>query len=180
MKRTYTLAIYTANHIGMLNQVSIIFTRRRINIESITVSKSELENIHRYTIVINDDELTVKKIAKQIEKQVDVHKSFYYTDDEIVSHEFALFKLPTSSFTKANAEDILRGHQATILAITEEYMVVEKSGYTHEIQDLYKALEPFTILEYCSSGRVAISKRMKTLNTYLKEIGTKQDYSLNL
>ncbi len=180
MKKKFTLAIYTANKSGMLNQVTIIFTRRNLNIESITVSKSEIENVHRYTIVIIDNEERVRKLVKQIEKQVEVHKAFYYTDEEIVSHEFALFKLPTQSFTQANAEDILRGYEAKILAITEEYIVVEKSGYAEEIDEFYKALEPYNILEYCSSGRVAISKRMKPLKSYLEELGTIEDYSLNL
>lgn len=180
MKKRFTLAIFTANKSGMLNQVTIIFTRRNLNIESITVSKSEIENVHRYTIVVIDTEEEVRKLAKQIEKQVEVHKAFYYDDDEIVSHEFALFKLPTESFTNSNAEEVIRGYEAKVLAMTEEYIVIEKSGYAEEIQKFYQAIEQYNILEYCGSGRVAISKRMKPLTSYLDEIGTIQDYSLNL
>jgi len=180
MKKRFTLAIFTANKSGMLNQVTIIFTRRHLNIESITVSKSEIKDVHRYTIVVMDDEESVRKLVKQIEKQVEVHKAFYYSDEDIVSHEFALFKLPTEAFTKSDGEDIVRKHEAKILEMTEEYIVIEKSGYAEEIQEFYKALEPYNILEYCSSGRVVISRRMKPLKSYLEELGTIKDYSLNL
>ena len=178
MKNQFTIAVYTENQIGMLNKVTIIFTRRHINIDSITVSESEIPDIHRYTIVITEEEKKVKKIVKQLQKQVSVTKAFYYNNDELVYQQFALFKLPTDSFTQGKAEVILRGHQARILAVTEEYVVVEKSGFAEEIQELYKELEPFHILEYCSSGRIAISKRMKELRDYLKEIGSVKDYSL--
>lgn len=174
----FTISVYTENQIGMLNKVSIIFNRRHINIESLTVSESEIPGIHRYTIVVITDEPQIKKVTKQLTKQVDVVKAFYYSNDEIVYQEIALFKLPTSSFTQGNAEVILRNHHSRILAVTEEYIVVEKTGYKEEIQALYKELEPFRILEYISSGRVAISKRMKELRTYLDEIGSIEDYSL--
>ena len=78
MKEQFTISIFTENQIGLLNRVSIIFTRRHINIESITASESEEEDIHRYTIVITEAESLVKKVVLQLEKQVDIVKAFYH------------------------------------------------------------------------------------------------------
>ena len=65
MKNQFTISVFTENQIGLLNRVSIIFTRRHINIESITASESEVKGIHRYTIVISEELGLVKKVVKQ-------------------------------------------------------------------------------------------------------------------
>ncbi len=78
MNTTYSISIFTEDIIGLLSRVTIIFTRRHINIESITASESEIKRIYRYTIVITVSEEQVKKIIGQIEKQVDVLKAFYH------------------------------------------------------------------------------------------------------
>ena len=96
---TYNISVFTENSVGMLNRITIIFTRRNINIESITASESEIEGIHRYTIVVNEPKETVRKVVSQIEKQIDVVKAFYHSDDEVVYQEIALYKLPTIAFT---------------------------------------------------------------------------------
>ena len=61
MKQQYTISVFTENQIGLLNRVSIIFTRRYINIESITASESEVSGIHRYTIVVSEELELIKK-----------------------------------------------------------------------------------------------------------------------
>lgn len=94
-KKLYTLLIYTENMVGMLSQVTAVFTRRQVNIESINASASSIEGVHKYTITTWSDEEQVKTITKQIEKKVDVIKADYYTDDQIFIREDALFKLST-------------------------------------------------------------------------------------
>ena len=173
MKEEFTLSVYTEDVIGILNKVSNIFNRRHINLKSITASPSEIEGIHRYTIVIDETETQVKKIIGQIEKQVDVAKAFYYRKEQVVFQELALFKLHTASFTTCDVEKLLRKYGAHIVDVTTEYAIVEKSGWHEDIQDLFNALkEDFEVLEYTNSGRVAISKEMKLLETYLEELNT--------
>ena len=38
-EKTYTIFAFTENKVGLLNRITIVFTRRHINIESITVSE---------------------------------------------------------------------------------------------------------------------------------------------
>ena len=47
------MSIYTENNIGLLNRISAIFQRRHINIESINTSVSEIEEVSKFTIVVN-------------------------------------------------------------------------------------------------------------------------------
>src|ERR1044071_25586 len=95
-KQEFTITVYTENQIGLLNRIAIIFSRRKINVESLNTSPSEVESIHRFTIVVNETEEVIKKLVRQIEKQVEVLKAYYNTADEIVWQELALYKVSSA------------------------------------------------------------------------------------
>src|SRR5450631_1176826 len=99
-KEEFTISVYTENHIGLLNRVAIIFSRRKINIESLNTSPSEVGGIHRFTIVINEFEEVVKKLVRQFEKQVEILKAYYNTCEEIVWQELAMYKVPTDEIAE--------------------------------------------------------------------------------
>ena len=77
MKQTFTITAFSENHIGLLNRITIIFTRRRVNIETLTVSPSAIKGVHKFTIVVNETREMVEKVVKQIDKVVEVIKAFY-------------------------------------------------------------------------------------------------------
>jgi acetolactate synthase small subunit len=72
MKKEFTITVYGENQIGLLNRIAIIFVRRKINIDTMNTSPSEIVGIHRFTILIDETEEVVRKVCRQIEKQVDV------------------------------------------------------------------------------------------------------------
>jgi acetolactate synthase-1/3 small subunit len=171
MNTTYTISIFTEDIIGLLSRVTIIFTRRHINIESITASESEMKGIYRYTIVVTVSEEQVNKLVKQIEKQVEVLKAFYHISSEIISREIALYKVSSEALKENELfTRIVNENHAKILSIAPEYIVIEKTGDEREIKLLFNDLEKFGMLEFVRSGKVAITKPMKTLNTFLKEV----------
>lgn len=171
MKTTYTISVFTEDKIGLLNRISIIFTRRHINIESITASEIEVKGIYRYTIVVTVTKDQVEKLVKQIEKQVEVFKAFYHLNSQVLSREIALYKVSTEALKENELfTRVVRENHANILSVSPEFIVLEKTGEEREIQNLFNELERFGVLEYVRSGRVAITKPMKTLTTYLKEI----------
>jgi acetolactate synthase-1/3 small subunit len=171
MKEEFTLSVFTEDRIGLLNRVSIIFTRRHINIESITASESEVLNVHRYTIVVNETKELVEKVVKQLNKQVEIIQAFMHLNDAVVYQELALYKVPTHVLAQGGeAETLVRRHNARVLSVAPEYTIIEKTGHKSETQELFKELEPYGILEFVRSGRVAISKPMKHLKEYLSEI----------
>jgi len=169
MKKRFTLSIFTENIVGILNQVTIIFTRRHINIESIVVSESEMDGIHRYTLVISETDEVVRKVVLQLEKQVDIIKALYHEDKDVIYQEIALFKMPSDVLIKGGeAEKIVRNHFARIISVEEGFIILEKTGHKEETQKLFNELKPYGVLEFVRSGRIAITKPMKTLETILK------------
>ena len=91
--KRYTVSIYTENNIGLLNRISAIFQRRHINIESLNTSRSEIENVSRFTLVVDATEDQIKKIIGQLERQVEVIKAYYHTDEETIYQVSAMFKI---------------------------------------------------------------------------------------
>ena len=167
----YTVSVFTENFIGLLTRITLIFTRRHVNIESITVSESEVKGVHRYTLVVKTTEDVVSRIVQQIEKQVEALKAFYYREEEIIHQEIALYKVSTKFLDgQHNLERLIRDHHARIVTVESEYLVIEKTGHKPETQELLDQLQPFGVLEFVRSGRVSISKRMKELSQYLDEM----------
>lgn len=178
MTKQFTITIFTENRIGLLNRVSIVFTRRHINIDSITASESEVKDIYRYTIVIQSTETQVRKLVSQLEKQIEVIKAFYFVEDEVIHQEIALYKVQTSEIISASTlERIIRENNARILSIENGFFVIEKTGYKDETQQLFEQLEPYGVLQFARSGRVAITKQNKELTNYLKELQIESEKS---
>lgn len=171
MKESFTLMVFSENRTGLLSRVVGLITRRKVNIETLTVSQSSIEDIHRFTIVLDVTEEIVEKICNQIDRQVDVLKAFYYRNNEIVYQEIALYKVPSEAMYNSNhVERLIRDHNARILAIEPEYVVVEKTGHQEETEALLNEFRKIGIYEFVRSGRVAVVKPMERLNNYLKTI----------
>lgn len=170
LKQEYTITVYTENHIGLLNRIAIIFSRRKINIESLNTSPSEVDSVHRFTIVISETEEVVRKLCRQIEKQVEVLKAYYNTQDEIVWQELALYKVPTDVIqAEVKVERLLRQHGAKAVVIRKDYTVFEVAGHREETDGLIRVLEPYGLIEFVRSARVAIIKDSDGFHSKLKE-----------
>ena len=173
-KKLYTVIIFSENTVGLLNQITIIFTRRQLNIETLSVSPSAIQGIHKFTITTFADEDMIDKVVKQIDKRVDILKAYYNTD--MVFQEIALYKLSTELFIKmGTVEDLIRKYNARILEMNETCVVLEKSGHYDETQALFRELsETIGVLQFIRSGRVAITKsRVERLSDMLAEMERK-------
>lgn len=169
-KQEFTITVYTENQIGLLNRIAIIFSRRKINIESLNTSPSEVDSVHRFTIVINETEEVVRKLCMQIEKQVEVLKAYFNTANEIVWQELALYKVSTDEIAeKVQVERLLRKYGARAVVIRHDYTVFETTGHREETDALIKVLEPYGLIEFVRSARVAIIKKSVGFHAKLKE-----------
>lgn len=159
-KKLYTVIIFSENTVGLLNQITIVFTRRQLNIETLSVSPSAIKGVHKFTITTFATEDTIDKVVKQIDKRVDILKAYYNTDEGLVHQEIALYKLSTELFIKMQgAEELIRKYNARVLEIDEDMVVLEKSGHYAETQALFKELsEKIGVLQFIRSGRIAITR----------------------
>jgi acetolactate synthase-1/3 small subunit len=165
----YTVSIYTENNIGLLNRISAIFQRRHISIESINSSISEIENVSRWTLVVKLTEEQIKKIIGQIEKQVEVIKAYYHTDEETIYQVSAMFKIKSDLlFEERQIQNIIKDSNSRIVTVNRDFFVLEKSGRKHEVDQLHRELSAFGIMQYVRSGRIAVTKDEMKISEMLK------------
>ena len=172
-RRLYTFLVYSENIAGILNQITAVFTRRQMNIESLNVSASSVKDVHKYTITTwSDDEDDIIKINKQIEKKIDVIKSDYYTDDELFIHEVGLFKISTEVLLQVpEVSRSIRKHNARMMEVNPTYSTVLLAGLTEDITDLFHQLKNFgCLLQYTRSGHIAVTRSFdEPISAYLNE-----------
>ncbi|WP_378187287.1 acetolactate synthase small subunit [Aquimarina sp. W85] len=158
-KENYTISIYTENNIGLLNRISSIFSKRHINLDSLTTSVSEIKEVYRFTIVVKVTKDQARKLVGQIEKQIEVIKAFYHKDEETIFQETALFKLASKLlFDDRQIQSVIKEYNAHIITVTPEYFVLEITGSREQVEHLYNCLEPYGLMQFVRSGRIAITK----------------------
>jgi len=171
MEKEFTLSLFSENHIGLLNQVTNIFSRRQINIESVVASESAVNGVHLITLVVHSTDDMILKVSRQIEKLIDVLKVFVHEPEELIHQEIALYKVRTDELMASNLiEQLVRNNNARFLEITPEYAVIEKTGHKKETSQFLAELHPYGVLQFARSGRVAITKQLKELVQYLEEM----------
>ena len=147
MNKEYIITVFSENKVGLLSQITTVFTCRDINIESLTTSESSIPGIHKFTIVVITDPEKIEKLVKQIEKKIDVLKAFVFTPDEVVQQEIALYKVTRSN----SVEKLVRDHHVRILEICDDYIVLEKTGHKEDTQSLFELLQPHGVQQFAKS-----------------------------
>ena len=171
-EKFYTLLVYSENVAGILNEVTNVFTRIQVNIESLNVSASSIEGGHKYTITCWSDPEQIVKIKKQLEKKLNVIKANYYTDDQLFIHEVALYKISTPVLLdNPEVSHTIRKHNARMMEVNPTYSTVLLTGLTDDITDLYSRLNSFgCLLQYTRSGRIAVTRSFEeSVSEYLEE-----------
>jgi acetolactate synthase-1/3 small subunit len=124
---------------------------------------------------VHTTEKWVQNIVGQIEKQIEVIKAFYHIDDETIYLENALFKIESSLlFDEKQIQNIIKESNSEIVTVSREFFVISKSGRRSEIEELYKNLKPFGIMQFVRSGRISISKEKMEISALLEELQNKQ------
>ncbi len=167
----FTIIIFSENLAGVLNQVTNVFTRRQLNIESLNVSPSGTQNVHRYTITCYTTEDIIRTVTKQIEKKIDVIQARYFTSDDIYVMEQALYKIATAKLLEnKEISKAIRLHDSKIVEVNAVYSIVSVEGLPETIMSLYHALKSFgCLLQFVSSGVIAVTKsRREALSEFLE------------
>lgn len=169
MKQTFTITIYTENRSGLFIRIAGIFARRRVYIETLNVAASEVEGIHRFTIVINETVEVTRKIVQQIDKQVDVFKTFFHTDEEIEYREHMLYKVDGSCMNEV-AGNALTAYNAREISAGNGNAVYEVTGSAETMAAVTKLLQPLGITDIVKSAGIAIMKSTHPIHEKLKQL----------
>ncbi|MGM9713680.1 MAG: acetolactate synthase small subunit [Prevotella sp.] len=174
----YTLIIYSENYAGILNQITAVFTRRQVNIESLNVCSSSTPGVHKYTITCYCKQEMAEMLVKQIEKKIDVLQANCFVDDEIFILETSLLKLSTPLvLAEPEISRIVRRYDARIVEVNPTYTTVEKTGVTDDVLEHFNRLNDLgCVLQFVRSGRIAITKScIERLDQYIAQREEERD-----
>lgn len=170
MKNPYTFTIYAEDQIQLFQKITLIFSRKKIKIESFNFSSCEVDHISRFTILVNDTYEVVQNLVPQIEKIIEVYKCYCNTNEEIIWKQIMLFKVPTTTIYEENLNSFLKKSDVTAVSIERDYTVFQASGNEKEISDLVVKLSHFSLVEFIKSPRIALIKNSKGFAKELSEM----------
>ena len=165
MLRSFTISAFTENTPGVLQRLTILFTRRKVNIDSLTVSETEVPGLSRFTIVVRTEPELIRVIAKQINRIIEVVDVFVAENHDLIYKEIAFFRVAAESpQQRSELEELAHRYGAAMVFAKDNYLVIEKTGTEEQISSLFLLLEPYGMKEFVRSGRIAISNREREEN----------------
>ena len=163
-KRFYTISAYTDNTPGVLHRVVTTFTRRKINIESLTVSETSEPGLSVFTITSLIEPKYIDTIVKQIERIVEVRKAFYSPDRDLIFKEVGLIRVSLKNDNNLKQiEEAISRHNALVVYVDETSAIIQTLGSEDESKVVLKLLESFGVLQFIRSGRIALRKKYQSI-----------------
>ena len=163
-RKTKVIAALVENKPGVLHSVSNMFRRRGFNIESITVGRTEQEDLSRMTITVKGDEKTLEQIVKQMNKLIDVVKVSQLEPENIVTRELALIKVNVpdnkSRSDVINCVDVFRGR---VVDVSPEALTIEITGTPDKIDAFLNLMKTYGIMELARTGLTALSRGVSSI-----------------
>ena len=141
MEQEYIVIAFTENQIGVLNRITGLYLRRKINIESLKVSESSIKGISMFVISAFTTHEIIERLVKQLRNIIDVIQVEFYSNEELITQEIALYKISAEILRQSDTVDrIIRQWNARFIEINPAYVVVEKTGTREEIDRMRETL----------------------------------------
>lgn len=148
----HILSVLAKNSSGVLTRVSGLFARRGFNIDSLTVGRTEQEDISRMTIVVAGDMEVVDQVVKQLNKLEDIINIQELLPGNSVYRELVLIKVKADAEKRSEINEVVNIFRSKIVDISENTLTVELTGDESKINALIRLLNEYEIKEMVRTG----------------------------
>lgn len=159
----HTISVLVENEFGVLSRISGLFSGRGFNIDSLTVSETLEASLSRMTIVTHGNEQIIEQIMKQLGRLVNVISVEDLTDKSYVERELILVKVKRDEKTHSELLKAVELFGGRIVGDEENTYLIEFTGNETALEKILSSLKKFGILEFLSSGSIAIETGAKVL-----------------
>ncbi len=166
----HVLSVLVKNSSGVLSRVSGLFSRRGYNIDSLTVGRTEDQNISRMTIALNGDEDVLEQVKKQLNKLEDVIGVTDLNDNESVYRELVLIKVRANADNRAAINETVKIFRSKIIDLSTNTLTIELTGDEDKISALINLMEEYGIEELVRTGITALQRGEKTIKNSVEEL----------
>lgn len=168
MEQKHVLSVLVENSSGVLSRVAGLFSRRGYNIDSLTVGKTDNEEVSRMTITITGDNDVLEQVTKQLEKLQEVIKVINLKPDSSVYRELVLIKVKATAEKRADINEIVKIFRCKIIDLSMETLTIELTGDESKISALIKLMDEYGIEELVRTGVTALERGDKSISSYTK------------
>ena len=154
-KNQRTITSLVQDRPGVLSRISGLFRRRGFNIASLAVGSSEKPGLSRMTFVVEGSSSSLRSVAEQLDKLIDVVEAKDITEKNIVWRELALIKVSSSKVNRSEILELAKIFRVNIIDIGVSSLTMEITGGKEKIDSLIELLRKFDIKEVIRTGRVA-------------------------
>ncbi len=158
----HIISILVENKVGVLSRVVGLFSGRGYNIDSLAVAETQDPVLSRMTIVADADDRILEQIMKQLNKLIDVVKVQDLTGGDFVDRELVLVKVSSKPGCRAEIMQVAETFRARIVDLNSKSLTIETTGAQDKISALIELLQEFGIKEIVRTGRVAMTRGIKT------------------
>jgi acetolactate synthase-1/3 small subunit len=156
--KPYVISVKVENRFGVLARVAGLFSARGYNIDSLTVSATEQEDVSIMTIVVSGDDRVIEQVKKQLNKLIDVIKVSDHTDIPTVESELVLVKVSALPSKRSEIYQLGEIFRADIADISPKTITLGVKGDPAQINNFIELLKPYGIKEMMRTGRVSLLK----------------------
>jgi len=162
----HTISLLVRNKPGVLVRVSLVFSRRGYNMESLVVSPAisvpgidaAPGEFSRMTITCSGDPETLEQIIKQFQKLIDVVHAIDHTGQPVIECELALVKLKATLKERTEILQIAENFKAKVVDFGADSMILRTAGETEKLDAFIGLLKPFGIIELVRSGKILMAR----------------------
>jgi len=157
----YVLSVKVENRTGVLARVVGLFSARGYNIDSLSVSKTQEEDISVITLVVHGDDRVIEQVKKQLNKLIDVIKVTDHTDIPSAEREVAMIKVQLTPQKRVEIFQIAQTFKAEIIDITQKTLTLEIMGHPTTIDNFIDIISSYGIKDMIRSGRISFARERK-------------------
>lgn len=155
----HTLSLHVRNQPGVLVRVSLVFSRRGFNIDSLVVSPGNSDEFSRMTITCSGNPDTFDQIIRQLAKLVDVVHAIDHTNESVIETEVALVKIIAPLEQRTVILQIAEHYKAKVVDYSNEAVVLRLHGTTEKLDYCIELLKQYEISELIRSGKIVMARK---------------------
>lgn len=153
------MSVLVKNNAGVLARVSSLFGRRGFNIDSLTVSPTNNQEISRITIITRGDEKTLDQIIKQVSKLEETLWIEHLWEDECYCRELVFVKvLAEDALARDSIREVAEVYNANVVESVKNAIIVELTEVPSRVDAFLAVISNYTIIEMCRSGVTAMTR----------------------
>jgi acetolactate synthase-1/3 small subunit len=159
----HVLSLLVEDKPGLLTRVAGLFARRGFNIESLAVGPTEVAGLSRITVVVDEDDVQIEQVTKQLNKLINVIKIVELEESQSVQREHMLIKVRVDHQSRSHVLEAVNLFRARVVDVVTDALVIEVTGDTGKIQAFLRVLEQYGIKEIAQSGLIAVGRGSKSI-----------------